>query len=112
MAGCKLCLFYCIHIFCFLGLHLGHMDVPRLGFESELQLPACTTAIATRDLSHICHLHHSSQRCWILNPLRETRDRTHILMDNRFVTTESQQELQLFNLTCKSGEKIILGGIY
>ena len=31
--------------FCFfLGLHLQHMEVPRLGVESELQLPAYATA--------------------------------------------------------------------
>ena len=28
--------------FCFLGLHLQHMEVPRLGAESKLQLPAYT----------------------------------------------------------------------
>ena len=26
-------------------------------------------------------LHHSSQKCWILNPLSEARDRTWVLMD-------------------------------
>ena len=26
-------------------------------------------------------LHHSSQQCWILNPLSEARDQTHVLMD-------------------------------
>ena len=30
--------------------------------------------------ARICDLHHSSQQCWILNPLRETRDWTCILM--------------------------------
>ena len=39
-------------------------------------LPAYTTAKATPDLSHICNLHHSSQQCWILNPLSEARNRT------------------------------------
>ena len=34
---------------CFLGLHLRHVKVPRLGVKSELPLPAYTTAIATRD---------------------------------------------------------------
>ena len=33
-------------------LHLWHMEVPRLGVKSELQLPAYTTATAMRDLSH------------------------------------------------------------
>ena len=31
----------------FLGPHLQHMEVPRLGLELELQLPAYTTATAT-----------------------------------------------------------------
>ena len=33
--------------FCFLGPFLWHMEVPNLGVESELQLPAYTTATAT-----------------------------------------------------------------
>ena len=45
--------------FCFLGLHPWHMQVPRLGVESEPQL---------------------TQR-WILNPLGEARDQNHNLMD-------------------------------
>ena len=57
------------------------MEVPRLGVESELQLPAYTTAIAMRDLSWICDLHYSSWQRWILNPLSEVRDRTLVLMD-------------------------------
>ena len=38
----------------FSGLHLWHMEVPRLGFKLELQLPAYTTATAMHDLSCIC----------------------------------------------------------
>ena len=33
------------------------------------------------------------QQCWILNPLSKARDQTHILMDNRFISTEPHQEL-------------------
>ena len=33
--------------FVFLGLHLGHMEVPRLGVEPELRLPATATTTAT-----------------------------------------------------------------
>ena len=33
------------------------------------------------DLSRVCHPHHSSQQLRILNPLREARDQTLILMD-------------------------------
>ena len=67
----------------YLGLHLWHMDIRRLGVELELHQPTPTTAIATatRDLSHICDLHHSSQQHLILNPLSEARDRTCSLVD-------------------------------
>ena len=58
------------------------MGVPRLGVESELHLPAYTTATAMPDPSRICDLHHSSWQHWIPNPLSEIRDRTHILMDS------------------------------
>ena len=57
------------------------MEVPRLGVESKLQLPACTTATTNQDLSSICNLHHSSQQCKILNPLSEVRDWTCVLTD-------------------------------
>ena len=67
------------------GAHMWHMEVPRLGVESELQLPAYTVATAMPDPSNICDLHHSSQQCWILNPLREAKDRAHILMDTNQV---------------------------
>lgn len=30
------------------------MDVPRLGFKSELQVPAYTAATAVQDMSSIC----------------------------------------------------------
>ena len=62
------------------GLHLWHMEVPRLGVYLELQLLAIATATATRDLSFICDLPHSSWQCWILNPLSEDRNWTHYLM--------------------------------
>ena len=57
------------------------MEIPRLGVELELALPAYPTATATLDPSHVCSLHHSSQQRWILSPLREARDQIHILMD-------------------------------
>ena len=46
--------------FCLLELHLQHMDGPRLGIQ--LELPAYATATATRGLSRVCDLHHSSQQ--------------------------------------------------
>ena len=46
---------------------MQRMEVPRLGVESELQLPAYGTATATQDP-------HSSQQRWILNPLSKAKD--------------------------------------
>ena len=64
----------------FLGLHPRHMEVPRLGVQLELQLPAYTTATTPPDPSCIFDLHHSSQQRRILNPLSEARDQTHNLV--------------------------------
>ena len=57
------------------------MEVPRLGVELELKLPAYTRATAMLDPSLICDLHHSSRQRRILNPLSEARDQTCVLMD-------------------------------
>ena len=73
--------FFFFFFFCFLGPHLWHIKVPRLGVESELQLSACATATAMWDPSHACNLHHSSWQCQILKPLSKTRNRICILMD-------------------------------
>ena len=83
-------LFVC-SCFCFLGPHMQHMEVARLGVESELQLPAYATATAMPDPSHICDLHHSSLQRQILNTLSRARDEpasSWILVG--FVTTEPQ----------------------
>ena len=55
------------------------------GAESELQLPACTTATAMPDPSPVCDLHYTSRQCQIHRPLREARDRTCILMDTGLI---------------------------
>ena len=65
LSSLKDCFVFLFLFFCFLGLHLLHMEVPRLGGEQELQLQAHATA--TSDLSHICDLHHSSWQCGSLN---------------------------------------------
>ena len=57
------------------------MEFPRLRVESELQLPAYTTATAIPDPSHVFNLCHSLWQLRILNTLNETRDRTHILSE-------------------------------
>ena len=68
-------------LFVFLGSHSWHMEVPRLGVESEPQLLAYTTATATWDPSRICDLHHSPWQCRIPNPLSKARNRICVLMD-------------------------------
>ena len=68
--------------FChFLGPLSRHMVVLRLGVELELRLLAYATTTAMPDLSCVCNLYCSLQQCWILNPLCEARNRTHILTD-------------------------------
>ena len=52
-------MFFVVFVFVFLGLDTRHVEVPRLGVESELQLPAYTTATGTPDLSCVFDLHHS-----------------------------------------------------
>ena len=56
------CLCGFVLFFVFLGPHPQHMDVPRLGVESELQLLAYTTATATPDPSCVCDLHHTTSQ--------------------------------------------------
>ena len=63
------------------GAHQWHMELPRLGVELELQLPANGTAIKMQDPSLVCDLHHSLEQHQILNPLSEARDQTHVLLD-------------------------------
>ena len=72
--------FYLLLLLLLLGLQVQHMEVPRLGFESELQLPAYATATATQDPSHICNLHYSSWQWQIPDPLSEARNWTHIFL--------------------------------
>ena len=48
----------------------------QAGVESEkpspaFAMPSYTTAMATRDLSCICDLYHSSWQCWIPDPLSQ-----------------------------------------
>ena len=46
---------------------MQHMEIPRLGLESKLQPLVYDTAIAMRDLSHVCDLHYSSRQGQSLN---------------------------------------------
>ena len=59
------------------------MEIPRLGAELELQLPA----VATVMLDPSCNrdLRHSVQHL-ILNPLSKARDQTYIFTDTSWVS--------------------------
>ena len=70
-----------LFFFFFLEPHLWHMDIPRLGVESEIELPAYATTTAMQDPSHVCDLHHISRQCRIPDSQSQARDGTHILMD-------------------------------
>ena len=78
--------------FChFFGPLPRHMEVPRLGVESELLPPAYARAAATQDPRHIYDLHHSSRQRRIVNPLSKARDRT----PQGFINTEPRRELRV-----------------
>ena len=77
---CLISLFSCLFVY-FVGAYPYHMEVPRLGVESELQLLAYATATSTWDPSRVSNLHHSSLRHQIPNPQIKVSDQTHILMD-------------------------------
>ena len=91
--------YFFFFFFGFFGPHPWHMEIPRLGVASELQLPAHATATATPDLSCMCNLHCSSRQRQILDPLSEAWDRTACSwMLVRSVSAASQQELPVPSL--------------
>ena len=67
-----------------------------------------------QDLHRIFDLHHRSQQCWILNPLSEAGDGTHILMDTsriRFLWAMAGTPVLLllsYNVNCSYRYSIIL----
>ena len=71
-------MFVCVCIV-FLGLYPWHVEVPRLGVELELQLPAYAMATAMPGPSCVCDLHHSLRQCRTLS-LSKARNQTCILM--------------------------------
>ena len=83
----SLFLLFCI----FLGLHLWHMEVPRLGVELELWLPAYATATATPDPTPdpILQPTHWSLTHWAKSGIKPASS----WIPARFVTTEPQLEL-------------------
>ena len=78
--GCKF--IYLFFVLCFfVGLHLWQVEVPGLGVKSELWLPACATAMARQDASHLFDPCQSLWQCWIFTPLSEARGQTCVLME-------------------------------
>ena len=69
----------------FLGPHLQHMEVPRLGAKSERQQHQIQAESVTYTTAHGKH--------WVLNPQSKAREGTHILVDTSWVPTEPQWEL-------------------
>ena len=76
---CQTLHFIYIYIYIYiLGPHPRHIEVPRLGADSELQM----LATATWHQNCIFDLYyHSSLQRQILNPLSEARDQTYVLLD-------------------------------
>ena len=89
------------------------MDVPRLGVKLALQLLVYATAKAMQGLSRVCDLHDSSQQGGILNPLSESRDQTHTLMDTCWVRNPLCRNGNSGSSILDSGNKVTeSGGIF
>ena len=76
------------------GVALWHIEVVRLGIESELQLLAYATATDTQYLSCICNLYHSPSQRQILNPL--SKDRIEPTFSCILVTMETYKSVSCF----------------
>ena len=92
----------CYHSFFFfgsMGPYVWHMEVPRLGVESELQLPAYATATATPDLatSVICTTAHGNARSLTYSSRRGIEPMSSWILLG-FITTEPQWKLLSFFL--------------
>ena len=83
------------------------MEVPRLGAESELQLPASTTATATPDPSCVCDPHHGSWQHQILNSLSEARNGTRNLVVSSWIRFRcaTRELLAVYSWTDRSPPK-------
>ena len=87
-------IFIYLFVSVFLGPHLWHMEVPRLGVQSELQLPAYTTATAMPDPSRVCNLQtaHGNAR-FLTHWTRAQIEPSTSWFLVRFISTLPQQEL-------------------
>ena len=87
-----------LYIFCFLGPHWWHMEVPRLRGPSRATAASLHHSYSNWNPSLVCHLHLSSRQHWVLNPLSKAGDGipSSSWMLVGFVTAEPQQELPPF----------------
>ena len=119
----KLLRYFCFggFIFCFIGLLLWSVDVPRLGVKSKLQLLAYATATAIQNSNRICDLNHISWQSWILNAVSKARDWTYSLMETSQVlnplshnrnSQKIPKVLFCLNILCISASELFLKGIY
>ena len=79
-----------------------YVEIPGLGVECRLHLPAYVTTTATQDPSRFCDLHHGSWQCWIpTHWVRPGIEPASSWLLVSFVTTEPQWELPTVRfLTC------------
>ena len=74
------------NFFFFFGLFVFSRATPKVygGSQARDLMGAVAASLhqshSNADPSRVCNLHHSSPQCWILNPLREARDRARNLM--------------------------------
>ena len=68
------------NFFCFLGPHPWHMELPSLGVEVEIQLPAYTTATVGAEPPL-----QPTPQLMAMPPLNEARGPACILMDPSWV---------------------------
>ena len=80
----KLEFFFFFFFLVFIGPQPQHMEVPRLGVESEVQLLAYTTS--------------PKNQCQILNPPSKARDQTCILMDAGQICFLLSSQIRILNL--------------
>ena len=84
--------FFFFFFFCFLGPHLWHKEIPRLGVKSKLQLLA--TATVTADLSCFCnHTTAHSNTGYLIPWARPGIYPASSWILVGFITSESQWEL-------------------
>ena len=75
------CVFWVFVLFCFVLSFCAFRAAPAAYGGSQARGQIRAAATATRDLSGVCNLHHSSWQHRILNPLIEAREQTQVIMD-------------------------------